>query len=199
MIEPPIKPKNSIETDLEMEIIRETKEQKKKRKEAEKMARKKARESEFAYQLKLFESREEIERKEWKKAKEKAKEKAEEWLDSMANFFTPSNEEVEETLKARNERIARLELIRKAIMELTLKSGDKYITGTKIKVIGLNVLNVLRITRLRLRKGFRWLENALELIAKIRLGLSFSDFRVQEKKYKRGKREKEKYVIRPPP
>ena len=199
VVAPPIKPKNSIETDLEMEIILETKEEKKKRKEAEKMARKKARESEFAYQLKLFESREEIERKEWKKAKEKAKEKAEEWLDSMANFFTPSNEEVEETLKARNERIARLELIRKAIMELTLKSSDKYITRTKIKVIGLNVLNVLRITRLRLRKGFRWLENALELIAKIRLGLSFSNFRVQEKKYWKVGTEKEILGVRPPP
>jgi hypothetical protein len=195
VIAPPlkIKPKGK-ETDLEMEIIRETKEQKKKRKEAEKMARKKARESEFKFQLKLFESREEIERKEWKKAKET---KAEEWLSAMEEFFTPSDEEVEETLKARNERIARLELIRKAIMELTLKSSDKYITGTKIKAIYINILNLLGITRLNqnmLLYGFR-----IGLKLKSRLELSVMLFKTQEKKYWNFGTEKEKDVIRPPP
>lgn len=193
VIAPPIKPKNSIETDLEMEIIKPSKEEIKRWKEEKRMARIKARESEFAYQLKLFESREEIERKEWKKAKET---KAEEWLSAMEEFFTPSDEEV---IRERNERLARLETVKKAIMELTLKSSDKYITGTKIKVIGLNVLNWLSVTRLNQNMCLKWLEFALELMLKQRLTLSFSNFRVQERKYTKGKREKEKYVIRPPP
>lgn len=192
VIAPPLKIKpNGKETDLEMEIIRETKEQKKKRKEAEKMARKKARESEFTYQLKLFRSDEEIEREEWKKAKET---KAEEWLSAMEEFFTPSDEEV---IRERNERLARLELVRKATTELMLRSKKEYITGTKMKAITAIVLNLLRITRLRLRKGFRWLENSLELES--RLELSVMLFKTQEKKYWNFGKEKVKKVIRPPP
>lgn len=191
VIAPPIKPKNSIETDLEIEIIKPSKEQIKKWKEEKKVARIKARESEFKFQLKLFESREEIERKEWKKAKET---KAEEWLDEMTGFFTPS---VEEVILERNERIARLQEIKDATMKLTLRIDKEYITESKIKAISVNVLNLLRITRLRLRKGFRWLENSLELES--RLELSVMLFKTQEKKYTKGKREKEKYVIRPPP
>lgn len=196
VVAPPVKVKPKIETDLDMEIIKPTAEQIKKWKEAEKMAKKKARESEFAYQLKLFKSREEIEREEIEKAREKAKIKAEEWLNEMTGFFTPSNEEV---LELRNERLARLQVVQDAIMQLSIREQRKYITESKIKAISVNVLNLLRITRLRLRKCFRWLENALELIMKLRLTLSFSDFRVQEKKYKRGKREKVKKVVRPPP
>lgn len=196
VIAPPIEPKSKVETDLDMEIPKPTAEQIKKWKEEKRMARIKAKESEFAYQLKLFRSNEEIEREEWKKAEEKAKIKAEEWLDTMEDFFDVSEEEV---IRERNERFARLELVRKAIMELTLAEDKEYITESRIKAISVNVLNLLRITRLRLRKGFRWLENVLELIVKARLELSFSDFRVQEKKYSRGKREKVKKVIRPPP
>jgi elongation factor P hydroxylase len=195
VIAPPIKPKNSIETDLEMEIILETKEEKKKRKEAEKMARKKARESEFAYQLKLFRSNEEIEREEWKKAREEEKAKAEEWLDTMEDFFDVSEEEV---IRERNERIAKLESIRKATTELMLRSEKEYITESKIKAISVNVLNLLRITRLMLRKGFRWLEFALE-ITKTRYTFSIRLTRTQERNYWRSGKEKVKKVIRPPP
>lgn len=199
VIAPPmkIKPKGK-ETDLEMEIIKPSKEEIKRWKEEKKMARIRMKESEFKFQLKLFESREEIERKEWKKAREEEKAKAEEWLDSMANFFTPSNEEVEETLKARNERLARLETVKKAIMELTLRIDKEYITESKIKAITAIVLNLLGITRLDINKGFRWFKFALELATKIRT-FSIRLSRVQEKKYTKGKREKEKYVIRPPP
>lgn len=186
VIAPPVKVKpKGKETDLEMEIIKPSKEQIKRWKEEKKMARKKARESEFAYQLKLFRSNEEIER--------------EEWLDTMEDFFDVSEEEVEETLKARNERIVRLQEIKDATMKLMLRSEKKYITESRIKAISVNVLNLLRITRLRLRKGFRWLEFALKLITEIRLILSFSDFRVQERKYWNFGKEKVKKVIRPPP
>ena len=181
VIAPLIEPKSKVETDLDMEIPRPSKEQIKKWKEEKKMAKKKARESEFAHQLKLFKSREEIER--------------EEWLDTMEDFFDVSEEEV---IRERNGRIARLETIRKATTELMLRTERKYITGTKIKVIGLNILNWLNVTRINkkmLSYGFNF---ALE-ITKARLELSFSDFRVQEKKYKRGKREKVKKVVRPPP
>ena len=195
VIAPPVKPKNSIETDLDMEIIRETKEEKKKRKEAEKMARKKARESELKYQLKLFKSDEEIEREKWKKAKEKAKIKAEEWLDTMEDFFSPSEEEVEKVLGLRNERIARLEILRKATTELMLRSEKKYITESRIKAI----VNLLRMIRLNQNICLKWLEFALELISKTRLGLSFGDFRVQERNYWECRAEKVKKVIRPPP
>ena len=199
VIAPPVKVKPKIETDLEMEIIKPTVEQIKKWKEEKRMARIRAKESEFAHQLRLFKSREEIEREEIEKAKEKAKEKAEEWLDTMFDFFTPSEEEVEETLKARNERLARLQVVQEAIMQLSIREQREYITESKIKAITAIVLNWIGISRLNqnmLLYGFNF---ALELIMKLRLTLSFSDFRVQEKKYTKGKREKEKYVIRPPP
>ena len=198
VIAPPVKPKNSIETDLGMEIIKPSKEQIKRWKEEKKMARKKARESEFAYQLKLFRSNEEIEREEWKKAKEKAKEKAEEWLDTMFDFFTPSEEEVEETLKARNERLARLQVVQEAIMQLSIREQREYITESKIKAIAIDILNLLRIIRLNVNKGLNGFNFALELILQ-RLGFKTMLLRVQERKYTRGKREKEKRIIRPPP
>lgn len=196
VIAPPVKPKNSIETDLEMEIIKPSKEQIKKWKEEKRMNRIKAKESELKYQLKLFKSRDEIEREEIEKAKEKAKIKAEEWLDTMEDFFDVSEEEV---IRERNERLARLQVVQDTIMQLSIREQREYITGTKIKAISVNVLNLLRITRLRLRKGFRWLEFALELISKTRLGLSFGDFRVQERNYWECRAEKVKKVIRPPP
>ena len=199
VIAPPvIEPKSKVETDLDMDIPRPSKEQIKKWKEEKRMAKIKAKESELKYQLKLFKSREEIEREEIEKAKEKAKEKAEEWLDTMFDFFTPSEEEVEETLKARNERLARLKEIKDATMKLMLRSEKEYITGTKIKAISVNVLNLLRITRLRLRKGFRWLEFVLG-ITKARYTFSIRLSRVQERNYWECRAEKEKDVIRPPP
>ena len=196
VVAPPVKVKPKIEADLDMEIIKPTAEQIKRWKEEKKMARIKAKESEFAYQLKLFRSNEEIEREEWKKAKEKAKIKAEEWLDSMEDFFDVSEEEV---IRERNERFARLELVRKAIMELTLKSSDKYITESRIKAIAIEILNWLGITRLTSKKRLYGFNFALELITKARLELSFSEFRVQEKKYWKVGTEKEILGVRPPP
>ena len=193
VIAPPIKPKNSIETDLDMDIPRPSKEQIKQWKEEKRMNRIKAKESELKYQLKLFKSDEEIEREKWKKAKET---KAEEWLDTMFDFFTPSDEEV---TRERNERIARLELIRKAIMELTLAEDKEYITGAKIKAIAIEILNLLRMIRLNQNICLKWLEFALELISKTRLGLSFKAIRVQERKYWKVGTEKEILGVRPPP
>ena len=199
VIAPPIKPKNSIETDLDMEIPKPSKEQIKKWKEEKRMARIKAKENEHKYQLKLFRSREEIEAEERKKAKEKAKIKAEEWLDTMEDFFSPSEEEVEKVLGLRNERIARLEILRKTTTELMLRSEKKYITESRIKAIAIEILNLLRMIRLNQNICLKWLEFALELISKTRLGLSFGDFRVQERNYWECRAEKVKKVIRPPP
>lgn len=196
VIAPPIKPKNSIETDLEMEIIKPSKEQIKQWKEEKRMARIKARESEFAYQLKLFKSGEEIEREEIEKAREEEKAKAEEWLDTMEDFFDVSEEEV---ILERNERIGRLQEIKDATMKLMLRSEKEYITGAKIKAIAIEILNWLGITRLTSKKRLYGFNFALELIMKLKLTLSFSDFRVQERKYTKGKREKVKKVVRPPP
>ncbi len=199
VVAPPlkIKPKGK-ETDLEMEIIKPSKEEIKRWKEEKRMNRIKAKESELKYQLKLFRSREEIEAEERKKAKEKAKIKAEEWLDTMEDFFSPSEEEVEKVLGLRNERIARLEILRKATTELMLRSEKKYITESRIKAIAIEILNLLMI-RLNQNICLKWLEFALELISKTRLGLSFGDFRVQERNYWECRAEKVKKVIRPPP
>lgn len=200
VVAPPVmvKPKGK-ETDLDMDIPRPSKEQIKQWKEEKKVARKKARESEFKFQLRLFKSRDEIEREEIEKAKEKAKEKAEEWLDTMFDFFTPSEEEVEETLKARNERLARLQVVQEAIMQLSIREQREYITESKIKAITAIVLNWIGISRLNqnmLLYGFNF---ALELIGKTRLGLSIRLFETQEKKYWKVGTEKVKKVVRPPP
>ena len=195
VVAPPIEPKSKVETDLDMEIPKPTAEQIKKWKEAEKMARIKAKESEFKFQLRLFKSREEIEAEERKKAREEEKAKAEEWLDEMTGFFTPSEEEV---LELRNERLARLELIRKATTELMLRTERKYITGTKIKAILVVALNLLSVTRLNqniLSYGFNF---ALE-ITKTRYTFSIRLSRTQERNYWRSGKEKVKKVIRPPP
>lgn len=200
VVAPPVmvKPKGK-ETDLDMDIPRPSKEQIKQWKEEKKVARKKSRESEFKFQLRLFKSRDEIEREEIEKAKEKAKEKAEEWLDTMFDFFTPSEEEVEETLKARNERLARLQVVQEAIMQLSIREQREYITESKIKAITAIVLNWIGISRLNqnmLLYGFNF---ALELIGKTRLGLSIRLFETQEKKYWKVGTEKVKKVVRPPP
>lgn len=197
VVAPPlkIKPKGK-ETDLEMEIIKPSKEEIKRWKEEKRMNRIKAKESEFAYQLKLFKSREEIEAEERQKAREEEKAEAEDWLNEMTGFFTPS---VEEVILERNERIARLELVRKATTELMLRSEKGYITESKIKAIAIEILNWIGISRLTSKIYLYGFEICLKLIRKLRLGLSFSDFRVQERNYWRSGKEKEKDVIRPPP
>lgn len=192
VIASPVKPKSKVETDLEMEIIKPTLEQIKKWKGEKKMAKKKAKESEFAYQLKLFRSNEEIEREEWKKAKET---KAEEWLSAMVDFFTPSDEEV---AKARNERLARLQVVQDAIMQLSIREQREYITESRIKAIFVVALNLLSITRLNRNICLKWLEFALE-ITKTRYIFSIRLSRTQERNYWRSGKEKEKDVIRPPP
>ena len=153
------------------------------------MAKRRDKSEDYRNQLKLFKNAEELEKE------EKIRERKQ-WLDMMEDFFTPSDEEV---LKLRNERLARLELVRKATTELMLRSEKEYVTESKIKAIAIEVLikaYKYRLNQNMLPYGFNF---ALGLIMKLRLTLSFSGFRVQEKKYERGKREKEKDVIRPPP
>ena len=142
----------------------------------------------YRNQLKLFKSREELE-------KEERISKRKQWLDMMEDFFTPDVNEVRQEISARKERVKEL----RKTTELMLRSEKEYITGTKIKVICLNVLNWLSVTRLNRNICLKWLEFASKMITEIRLGLSFKAIRVQERKYERGKREKEKEVNRPPP
>lgn len=142
----------------------------------------------FANQLKLFKSRDEIEKE------ERIKERKQ-WLDSMTDFFTPDTDEVRQEISARKERVKLL----RELAVILFQFEYRIISETKIKVIGLNIFNWLSITRLTSKKRLYGFNFALELIMKLRLTLSSSEFRVQEKKYKRGKREKVKKVIRPPP
>ena len=154
----------------------------------EEMARRRDKSEDFANQLKLFKSRDEIEKEEKIKARKQ-------WLDEMEEFFTPDTDEVEREISARKERVKLL----RELAVILFQFEYRIISETKIKVIGLNVLNWLSATRLNRNICLKWLEFALKLITEIRLILSFSDFRVQEKKYTKGKREKEKKLVRPPP
>lgn len=143
----------------------------------------------FANQLKLFKSRDEIEKEEKIKARKQ-------WLDMMEDFFTPSDEEV---LKLRNERLARLELVRKATTELMLRSEKEYVTESKIKAIAIEVLIKAYKSRLNqnmLPYGFNF---ALELTVKTRYTFSIRLLRTQEKKYWKVGTEKEILGVRPPP
>lgn len=152
------------------------------------MARKRDKSEDFKNQMKLFKSREELE-------KEEKISKRKQWLDMMEDFFTPDTDEVEREISARKERVG--ELRRIAVM---LSQFD-YRTATESK-IRLTVLNLLikaykcRLTSKIYLYGFKI---CLKLIAKTRLELSIRLFETQEKKYKRGKREKVKKVVRPPP
>lgn len=139
----------------------------------------------YRNQLKLFKSRDELEKE------EKARERKQ-WLDSMTDFFTPSIDEVKQEIRNRKARVKEL---RKVAM--VLRNDKEYITGTKIKAIYINVLNLLGITRLNQNMYLNCFKIALEL--KSRLGFKTMLLRVQERKYTRGKREKEKRVVRPPP
>ena len=142
----------------------------------------------YKNQLKLFKSREELERE------ERIKERKE-WLDMMEDFFTPNIDEVKQEICDRKKRVEELRKVAVMLSEFKYRT----ITGTKIKVIGLNVLNWLSVTRLNRNICLKWLEFALKIIIEIRLTLNFSEFRVQERNYWRSGKEKEKYVIRPPP
>lgn len=152
------------------------------------MARKRDKSEDFKNQMKLFKSRDELEKE------EKIRERKQ-WLDEMEEFFSPDPDEVEREISARKKRVKKLREIAEII------SGFEYRTISESK-IRLTVLEILvkayksRINQNMCLYGFRI---GLKLIAGIRLGLSFSNFRVQERKYTRGKREKEKRVVRPPP
>lgn len=197
VIAPPvIEPKSKVETDLDMEIPKPTAEQIKRWKEEKKMARIKAKESELKYQLKLFKSREEIEAEERQKTREEEKAKAEDWLNEMTGFFTPS---VEEVILERNERIARLQVVQDAIMQLSIREQREYITESKIKAIFVVALNLLSITRLDINKGLYGFKMALKLIIKSRLTFSIRLSRTQERNYWECRAEKVKKVVRPPP
>lgn len=151
------------------------------------MAKRKDKSEDFKNQMKLFKSRDELEKE------EKARERKQ-WLDEMEDFFTPDVNEVKREISARKKRVEKLREI--ATM---LRNDKEYIAGTKIRLTVFDFLIKAYKCRLNRNKCLKWFENALKLMAKIRLGFSIRLSRVQEKKYKRGKREKEKYVIRPPP
>ena len=152
------------------------------------MARRRDKSEDYRNQLRLFKTREELEKEEKIKARKQ-------WLDMMTEFFSPDPDEVEREISARKERVKLLRELAVILSEFDYKT----ISESKIRLTVLDFLIKAYKSRLNQNMCLKWLENALELIAKIRLGLSSSEFRVQERKYERGKREKEKYVIRPPP
>lgn len=142
----------------------------------------------YKNQLKLFKSREELERE------ERIKERKE-WLDMMEDFFTPNIDEVKQEIRNRKERVKELREIAEII------SGFEYrtISESKIRLTVIDFLAKAYKYRLTSKKRLYGFKICLKLIAGIRLGLSIRLFKAQEKKYKRGKREKVKKVIRPPP
>ena len=152
------------------------------------MARKRDKSEDFKNQMKLFKSRDELEKE------EKIRERKQ-WLDEMEEFFSPDPDEVEREISARKKRVKKLREIAEII------SGFEYRTISESK-IRLTVLDFLiKAYKCRLNQnmclyGFRI---GLKLIAKTRLELSIRLFKTQERKYTRGKREKEKRVVRPPP
>ena len=142
----------------------------------------------YKNQLKLFKSREELERE------ERIKERKE-WLDMMEDFFTPDINEVKQEIRNRKERVKELREIAEII------SGFEYrtISESKIRLTVIDFLAKAYKYRLTSKKRLYGFKICLKLIAGIRLGFSIRLFETQEKKYSRGKREKEKDVIRPPP
>ena len=152
------------------------------------MARKRDKSEDYRNQLKLFKSREELEKEEKIKARKQ-------WLDEMEEFFSPDPDEVEREISTRKKRVKKLREIAEII------SGFEYrtISETKIRLTVINVLVKAYKNKLNINKGLNCFRIGLKLIARIKLGFSIRLLRVQEKKYKRGKREKEKRVVRPPP
>ena len=141
----------------------------------------------FKNQLKLFKSREELEKE------EKIRERKQ-WLDEMEEFFSPDPDEVEREISARKKRVKKLREIAEII------SGFEYRTISESK-IRLTVLDLLikaykcRLTSKIYLYGFNF---ALELAIEIRT-FSIRLSRTQERNYWRSGKEKVKKVVRPPP
>ena len=142
----------------------------------------------YRNQLKLFKSREELEKEEKIKARKQ-------WLDEMEEFFNPDPDEVKREISARKERVKELRKVAVMLSRFDCRTA----TGTKMKAIAIEILNWLGTTRLNRNICLKWLEFTSKMTTEIRLTLNFGDFRVQEKKYTKGKREKEKKLVRPPP
>lgn len=154
---------------------------------SEEMARRDKSED-YRNQLKLFKSREELEKEEKIKARKQ-------WLDEMEDFFTPDTDEVRQEISARKERVKLL----RELAVILFQFEYRIISETKIKVIGLNVLNWLSATRLDINKGLYGFRIGLKIIIKTRLELSIRLFETQEKKYWKVGTEKEILGVRPPP
>lgn len=152
------------------------------------MARTRDKSEDYRNQLKLFKSRDEIEKE------EKARERKQ-WLDEMEDFFTPDVNEVRQEIQARKERVKLLRELAVILFQFDYRTA----TESKIRLTVFDFLIKAYKSRLNRNICLKWFENALELIAKIRLGLSIRLSRTQERKYERGKREKVKKVVRPPP
>lgn len=153
----------------------------------EEMARKRDKSEDFKNQMKLFKSREELEKE------ERIKERKQ-WLDEMEEFFSPDPDEVEREISTRKKRVKKLREIAEII------SGFEYrtISETKIRLTVINVLVKAYKNKLNINKGLNCFRIGLKLITEIRtFGIML--FKTQERKYTRGKREKVKKVIRPPP
>lgn len=152
------------------------------------MAKRRDKSEDFKNQMRLFKSREELEKE------ERIKERKQ-WLDEMEEFFSPDVNEVRQEIRNRKARVKELREIAEII------SGFEYRTISESK-IRLTVIDFLakaykyRLTSKRRLYGFNF---ALEFIKEIRLELSSSEFRVQERNYWRSGKEKVKKVIRPPP
>lgn len=152
------------------------------------MAKRRDKSEDFKNQMKLFKSREELEKEEKIKARKQ-------WLDEMEDFFTPDTDEVKQEIQARKERVKLLRELAVILSEFDYKT----ISETKIRLTVLDILVKAYKSRLNQNMCLYGFRIGLKLIAKTRLELSIMLFKTQEKKYTKGKREKEKRVIRPPP
>lgn len=154
----------------------------------EEMARKRDKSEDYRNQLKLFKSREELEKEEKIKARKQ-------WLDEMEDFFTPDTDEVRQEISARKKRVEKLREI-----ALTLPEFDfRTVTESKIKAIAIEILIKAYKSRLTSKICLYGFEICLKLIARIKLGLSIRLFETQEKKYWKVGTEKEILGVRPPP
>lgn len=151
------------------------------------MAKRRDKSEDYRNQLKLFKSRDEIEKEEKIKARKQ-------WLDEMEEFFSPDPDEVKQEICNRKERVKELRRIAVMLSQFDFRTVSK----SKIRLTVIDFLIKAYKSRLNqnmLPYGFNF---ALELMAGIRtFGVML--FKAQEKKYERGKREKEKRVVRPPP
>ena len=142
----------------------------------------------YKNQLKLFKSREELEKEERIQARKQ-------WLDEMEEFFSPDPDEVEREISARKKRVKELRRIAVMLSRFDYRTA----TESKIRLTVLDILVKAYKSRLTSKKRLYGFNFALEFIKEIRLGLSFKAFRVQDRNYWRSGKEKVKKVIRPPP